>query len=107
VKKSVFFIFILSLLNLSNVIACEVDMSDLVGYQVIYSGTVTGHIDNNGQEKDSFEGCEYGRVLIVDNYKQVVCAGYSYSYAYRPDIVVFANGYERKACVDDEVFDLR
>lgn len=106
-KKTVFFIFILSLLNLGNVIACEVDISDYVGYQIIYSGTVTGYIDDNGQEQDSFKGCEHGSVLIVDYSKQIVCAGYGYSYAYHPDIVVLANEYGRKACINNEVYDVR
>ena len=50
---------------------CEVDITDYVGWQIIYSGTVTGYLDENGQEEDSFEGCEYGRVLIVDYSKSV------------------------------------
>ena len=37
---------------------CEVDITDYVGWQIIYSGTVTGYLDENGQEEDSFEqGC--------------------------------------------------
>ena len=91
----------LSLVNFSAVIACEVDISDYVGYQIIYSGTVTGYIDDNGIQKSSFEGCEHGRVLIVVYDKQVVCAEYNYAYAYNPDIVVLANEYRRVACIDD------
>lgn len=45
---------------------CEVDISDYVGWQIIYSGTVTGYIDENGKKEDDFEGCEHGRILIVD-----------------------------------------
>lgn len=87
--------------------ACEVDISDYVGWTIIYSGTVTGYIDDNGKEEDSFEGCEYGRVLIVDYSKQVTCQTYSYAYAYRPDIVVLDNGYSREACIDDDIYDIR
>ena len=85
---------------------CEVDVSDYVGWQIIYSGTVTGYINDRGQEEDSFEGCEYGRVLIVDYTKSVTCAEYSYSYSYMPDIVILANQYSTKACIDNEVYDV-
>jgi hypothetical protein len=51
---------------------CEIDVSDYVGWQIIYAGTVTGYIDDNGVEQDDFEGCEYGRELIVDYSKSVI-----------------------------------
>jgi hypothetical protein len=90
------------------VFSCEVDISDYVGWEIIYSGTVTGYIDkDNSKEKDSFEGCEYGRVLIVDYNKQITCAEYSYSYSYRPDIVVLSNGYSMEACINDKMYDVR
>ena len=91
----------------STTLACEVDISDYVGYQIVYSGTVTGYIDENGQEESSFEGCDYDRVLIIDYRKQVVCQEYGYSYAYMPDIVVLDNGSRRQACIDDEMYDIR
>jgi len=87
--------------------SCEVDISDYVGWTIIYSGTVTGFIDENGREQDSFEGCEFGRILIVDYSKQVTCQTFSYSYAYLPDIVVLDDGYSRKACIDDDMYDIR
>ena len=45
--------------------------------------------------------------MIVDYSKQIVCAGYGYSYAYHPDIVVLANEYGRKACINNKVYDVR
>ena len=85
---------------------CEVDVSDFVGWQIIYSGTVTGYINERGQEVDEFEGCEYDRVLIVDYSKTVTCAEYNYSYAYLPDIVIMSNGSRFKACIDNEMYDI-
>ena len=61
---------------------CEVDISDYVGWQIIHSGTVTGYIDDNGVEQDSFEGCEWGRQLIIDYSLAVTCATYNYSSAH-------------------------
>jgi len=101
--------FLCLLLALSSrpVISCEIDVSDYVGYSIIFSGTVTGFINDDGQEEDSFEGCEHGRVLIVDYNKSVVCSEYSYAYAYHPDIVILANDYSWVACIDDDMYDIR
>ncbi len=86
---------------------CVIDISEYVGWEIIYSGHVTGYINNAGEEEDHFEGCEWGRVLIVDYNKSVTCGEYNYSYAYRPEIGVINNGYNLKACIDDEIFDIR
>ena len=101
-----FRIIVLSLVHMCSGMACEVDISDYVGYKIIYSGTVTGFIDDDGREQDSFEGCEYGRVLIVDYSNQVICQEYGYSYAYHPNITVLDSGYDRKACINDNMYDV-
>lgn len=100
-------IFTLVLATPASSLACKIDISRYVGWAIIYSGTVTGYIDENGQETDEFEGCEFNRVLIIDNDKVVTCAEYSYSYAYHPEIVILAKGETMKACIDDEVYDIR
>ena len=86
---------------------CEVDVSDYVGWQIIYSGTVTGYYSENGEEKDEFEGCEHGRVLIIDYSNVITCAEYNYSYAYRPDVVILSNGGLMKACINNDMYDVR
>lgn len=85
---------------------CKVDVSELVDWQIVYSGTVTGYINERGEEEDAFEGCEHGRVLIVDYSKTITCAEYNYSYAYMPDIVVMSNGSRYQACIDGEMYDI-
>ena len=87
-----------------HVSACEVDISDYVGWEIIYSGNVTGYINEDGEEESSFEGCEYGRMLIVDYNKQVTCQTYNYSYSYNPEIVILSNGYQMEACINDEMY---
>ena len=86
---------------------CEMDVSDYVGWQIIYAGEITGYIDDDGVEHSHFNGCERGRVLIVDYTRAVTCDEYNYDYAYRPDIVVLSNGSATEACIDDEMFDIR
>ena len=85
---------------------CNVDISNYVGWQIIYSGTVTGYITDEGVEESSFEGCEYGRVLIVDYTQQVTCAEYSYSYSFMPDTVVLSNGSSLEVCIDGEMYSV-
>ena len=65
------------------------------------------NINESGEEEDDVEGCEYNRQLIVDYTKTVTCAEYSYSYAYRPDIVILSSQGRLKACIDDEMYDIR
>ena len=86
---------------------CYVDISQYVGWQIIHSGTVTGYIDDNGVEHSSFEGCDYGRRLIVDYSLGVTCTTYSYSYAYNPDIVVLSNGSSLVACIDNNMYGIQ
>ncbi len=86
---------------------CEVDISEYVGWQIQSSGTVTGYIDEKGEEIDEFEGCDYGRVLIIDYSSTVTCEDYGYSYAYMPDIVIMSNGPRSEACIDGDMYDIR
>ena len=86
---------------------CEVDVSNYVGYQIIHSGTVTGYIDDDGVQQDDFEGCDWGRKLIIDHSLSVTCATYSYSYSYYPDIVILSSGNSMVACIDNEMYDVQ
>lgn len=87
--------------------SCEIDVSDYVGWSIIFSGTVTGYVNEDGSTEDSFEGCEHGRRLIIDYNKAVTCQTYSYSYSYRPDIVILKSSYgSYEACIDDEMYDI-
>ena len=82
------------------------DLSSYVGYTIIYSGTVTGYIDEDGNRQDDFEGCEYGRRLIIDEQFQITCATYSYSYAYWPEVVILQNDSFAIAIIDGDVYDV-
>ena len=112
-KLSFKFIFAIVLLLSGLVVSvksyarCMLDVSDYVGWQIIYEGTVTGYVDEEGKEVDVFDGCVYGRILIVDSIYQVTCAEYSYSYSYRPDIVLISNGISLEACIDGDMYDIR
>lgn len=82
------------------------DLSDFVGWQVIHSGTVTGYINGDGEKSEDFEGCEYGRKIVLDDSYIVTCNTYSYSYSYRPSAVILSNGYQLKLIVEDDEYDV-
>jgi len=88
-------------------VSCEIDFSSYVGWTIVYSGKVTGYVDENGEKQDDFEGCDFDRVLIIDYTKSVTCAGYGYSYAYNPDIVIFSDGSSMEACINDNMYRIR
>ncbi len=79
----------------------------LVGYTIIASKTVVGFQDKSGKKADSFEGCEYDRVIIFDDNKILTCAEYGYQYAYRPTAIVLSNGSSFKMIVGNDVYDMR
>jgi hypothetical protein len=82
-------------------------LAKLDGYTIVLSGTITGYRDRNGKREDSFNGCDFDRVIISDNSKALTCATYSYTYSYRPTAVVLTNGSSFKMVVGDEIYDMR
>jgi hypothetical protein len=105
-REALLAIFATSLLASPTYARCKVDISRYVGWSIVYSGTITGYIDEDGEKKDAFEGCEHGRRLVVDYTKAVTCNTYSYSYAYHPDVVILTKGDSAVACIDDEIYDI-
>lgn len=81
-------------------------LSRFVGYTIAGSFTITGWQDGNGKRGDSFEGCEFDRVIILDDSKTLRCATYSYSYSYRPTAVVLVKGASFKMIVGNDIYDM-
>jgi len=70
----------------------DIDALDFTGYTIVGVFTITGWRDQDGKSDDSgtFNGCQFGRVIIFDGNKGLECSGYSYQYAYRlPDSYPF------------------
>lgn len=82
-------------------------LSGLEGYTIVLSSTVSGYKDANGKREDSFNGCEFDRIIIFDNRKILTCATYSYTYSYRPTAIVFSNGSSFKMLVGNTLYDMR
>lgn len=78
-----------------------------VGYTIIASKTIAGYQDKNGKRGDSFEGCDFDRVIVFDDNRVLTCAEFSYQYAYRPTAIVLSNGSSYKMIVGNDVYDMR
>ena len=83
----------------------ECDLSELLGYTLIAQKTIDGYIEN-GKRSDDFEGCDFDRIIVFDDNTGVRCMTYSYSYAYRPEASIFANGAVMEMCVDGELYNV-
>lgn len=105
-KKSV---LALTLLFVTNSAFADItyQLGKFVGYTIIASKTIAGYQDGNGQKGDSFEGCNFDRVIIFDDNKILTCAGYGYQYAYRPTAIILSNGSSFKMIVGNDVYDMR
>lgn len=86
--------------------ACEIDFSDFLDYEFVFEGEVTGYVDDNGDEKDSFYGCKRGRQLILDNRYRVTCRETWYDFTFRPNIIILDNGREWEACIDGRTYEV-
>jgi hypothetical protein len=78
-----------------------------VGYTIIHAGEITGWRDGDGKKGDAFEGCNFGRVLIIDYQKQVTCDGYGYQYSYHPTAIFLSRNGSMKMIVEGDEYDIR
>jgi len=99
-------LFLLLASNFANADAAN-KLRRLEGYTIVLVTYVAGYVDKDGKRSDSFEGCDYDRVIIFDNDKVLKCATYSYTYSYHPSAVIFVKGGDFKMLVGDELYDMR
>ncbi len=79
------------------------DLDEIVGYTAITSTQV----------EDDFEGADFGKRVSLDNGMIFVFNEYSYTYSYRPDVIIFAKAvtYQGRALtiykllIDDDLYD--
>jgi len=108
-KKTIIGIFLATLCVSASADISESDLADLKGYTILGSWTVTGWYNPNkkGEKGDSFDGCDYDRVLILDDSLSITCNEYSYSYSYRPKAVILGNGSSFKMLLGGHVYNVR
>lgn len=87
--------------------AGDVIPSEYKGYAFGGEYTVTGYIDPDGKRGDDFNGCEYGRVLILDYTRSVTCTSYNYAYAYHPRAILVENAGDLGLIIDGTGYSVR
>lgn len=98
---------ILAILSAPALAQSDYALSNLQGYTVIGRKTIAGWYDDNGAKGDSFEGCDFGRVIVFDDNRILNCREYHYQYAYRPTAIILYNGASFKMIVDNTVYDMQ
>jgi hypothetical protein len=81
-------------------------LNEFVGYTIVANKTIVGWYDNDGKKGDSFEGCNFNRVIVFDDNRTLTCAEYGYQYAYRPTATILSNGASIKMVVESDVYDM-
>ena len=104
--KKIFATFLLLLMTTPTFALWDYQLMELVGYTILGSKTITGWYDQEGKKGDSFDGCDYGRVIVFDNSKVLTCTGYHYHYAYRPTAIILSNGSSYKMIVADQIYNM-
>lgn len=85
----------------------QYDIATLQGYSIIGSWHITGWYDpDTGKKGDAFEGCEFGRVLILDDRLTITCNQYRYHYAYRPTVIIYGSGSSLKMVLGDDIYNM-
>lgn len=104
--KRFFFTILFSLITFNAISGWESELRRLKGYTLVEIVTITGWIDKDGRRKDGFEGCDYGRVIILDYNKSLRCTSYGYQYSYNPDAFIFSRGGSFKMIVDGNSYEM-
>ena len=84
--------------------SCEHVLRQLEGWTVASVTSIEGE----------FEGCGYGKKIVLENGSVFSCAEYNYSYSYSPEVIVFAKTFTYqgktlisfKLVIDDELFEM-
>jgi hypothetical protein len=82
------------------------DLSQVVGYTVVFAKTIEAYIQG-GKRVSGFEGCAHDRVLVFTDNTGVRCKDASIHTANLPKAYLFArNANDMKLCVDDDMYDV-
>lgn len=107
-KKIILAATLLSLSFITTSVCANVadKLSNLVGYTIVASKTITGWYKANGKKHDSFEGCDYGRVIIFDDNTTLTCNGYNYQYEDQPTAVILSNNLSIRMVVGNHIYHM-
>jgi hypothetical protein len=95
---------VLGLLSRPALAVC--DLSQVVGYQLVFGKTIEAYIED-GKRVSGFEGCTRDRVLVFTDHTGVRCKDTMLHSAHLPKAYLFArNANDMKLCVDDDIYDV-
>lgn len=99
-KKLILMISLFLLPLSSNAYNTYYEYQELIGYTVSIVSKVDG----------DFEGCDYGKTIVLQNGMTLKCNSYGYNYHYSPTVIVFAKSYNNfysvKAIINDKIYDM-
>lgn len=82
------------------------DLSQVVGYTLVFGKTIQAYIQD-GKRINGFEGCAHDRVLVFTDNTGVRCKEALVHTANLPKAYLFArNANDMKLCVDDDMYDV-
>ncbi|HEY8289685.1 MAG TPA: hypothetical protein VIG49_10480 [Acetobacteraceae bacterium] len=82
------------------------DLSEVVGYQLIFGKTIEAYIEN-GAKTRGFDGCVPDRVLVFTDNTGVRCKSTMVQHLELPQAYLFARSQtDLKLCVDDVMYDV-
>jgi hypothetical protein len=97
----------LAVASFSATASIEDELGRLEGWTILGTYQITGWKDRDGKKGDAYEGCNYGRVLILNYQFAVTCSGYWYEYAYHPTVVILAKGSGVKMILNGTIRDVQ
>lgn len=93
--------------SLFGLVASATDMGNYVGWTIVADKRIAGYVDEKGNEKSQFDGCNYGWKIIFDDRTFLTCSGYHYHYAYHPEAILLVRGGAWTMLVNDDAYDMR
>jgi hypothetical protein len=84
--------------------SCERLLRKLQGWTILSVTSIRGE----------FEGCDYGKKIVLEDGSVFTCSEYNYTYSYSPDVIVFAKkityqGHSWimvKLVIEDDIFEM-
>jgi hypothetical protein len=83
------------------------DIGDYVGWTIVAKKTIASYVDKDGNSKEQFDGCDFGRRIVFEDQTYLTCQSYGYQYAYRPTAILLVQGGSWVMVVGDNAYRMR
>ena len=87
--------------------ASATDLARYVGWTIAADKRIAGYVDDKGNEKSEFDGCDFDWKIIFDDRTFLTCTGYHYHYAYHPEAILLVRNNSWMMLVDGDAYDMR